>query len=253
MTGGFSHTIDLAGTAAYHPGMSERHPERPLARRSFFSRFSRFGLGLAAGGAVVGAAGASPAQAQSAEGARWQPARHAQDDWFDQIPGKHRFVVDAPTPEGFGNALQFLNNYFNTNKAAYDLQDSDLAVVLIARHLSTSFAYNDAVWAKYGVPITARTNYNDPKTKQPPKVNVFNVTDRGITLDGLLKRGLHLGVCQVSSRGYAAGIAQATGATPEAVYNDMIANLLSNARLVPAGIVAVNRAQERGYSLAYVG
>jgi intracellular sulfur oxidation DsrE/DsrF family protein len=27
-------------------------------------------------------------------------------------------------------------------------------------------------------------------------------------------------------------------------------NLVSNSRMVPAGIVAVNRAQERGYSLA---
>jgi hypothetical protein len=240
-----ARAFDVGGIAAYHPGMSDPM----LARRSFFSRL---GFGLAAGGAAVGA-GASPAQAQSAEGARWQPARHAQDDWLDQIPGKHRFVIDAPTPEGFGNALQFLNNYFNTNKAAYELQDSDLAVVLVARHLATLFAYNDAIWGKYGVPITARTSYNDPRTKEPPKVNLFNVTDRGITLDSLIKRGLHLAVCQVSSRGYAGAMAAATGGTADAVFNEMAANLLPNARLVPAGIVAVNRAQERGYSLAYVG
>jgi intracellular sulfur oxidation DsrE/DsrF family protein len=60
-------------------------------------------------------------------------------------------------------------------------------------------------------------------------------------------------VCQVSSRGYAGGIAAATGGTADAVFNEMVANLLPNARLVPAGIVAVNRAQERGYSLADVG
>jgi intracellular sulfur oxidation DsrE/DsrF family protein len=78
------------------------------------------------------------------------------------------------------------------------------------------------------------------------------LTNRGTTLDSLLKRGLHLGVCQVSSRGYAAGIAMATGATPDAVYTEIVANLVSNARLVPAGITAVNRAQERGYSLATV-
>jgi intracellular sulfur oxidation DsrE/DsrF family protein len=32
---------------------------------------------------------------------------------------------------------------------------------------------------------------------------------------------------------------------------EMAANLIPNARLVPAGIVAVNRAQERGYSFVY--
>jgi len=226
--------------------MSGRESDCRLARRAFFSKF---GAGLAAGG-VVGAA-ATPAQAQSAEGGRFQPTRHEQDDWLDQIPGKHRFVVDAPTPAGFSDALQFLNNYFNVNKNAYALQDGDLAVVLIARHLSTLFAYNDAVWAKYGALITRRTNYNDPKTNQPPTVNLFNVTDRGITLDSLVKRGLRLGVCQVSTRGNAAAIAMVTGGTADGVYSELVANLLGSARLVPAGIVAVNRAQERGYSLAY--
>jgi len=67
---------------------------RMLARRSFVSKL---GFGLV-GGAAVGA-GASPAQAQSAESARWQAVRHAQDDWLDQIPGKHRNIFDAPNPE----------------------------------------------------------------------------------------------------------------------------------------------------------
>lgn len=169
-------------------------------------------------------------------------------------------MLDTTTPDGFGNALAFLNNYFTVNQNAYGLQDGDLAVVLVARHLSTLFAYNDAVWAKYGAPITQRTNFNDPKTKQPPTINLFNstgygdaLTNRGNTLDSLLKRGLHLAVCQTATRGNAGRIAAATGGTAEAIYNELVANLVSrNAHMVPAGIVAVNRAQERGYSLATV-
>ena len=228
---------------------------RMLARRSFFSKL---GFGLA-GGAAVGAAG-SPAQAQSQSSSEgFQPARHAQDDWFDQVPGKHRYVLDAPNPEGFGDALAFLNNYFNANQGDYGLKDGDLAVVLIARHQSTAFAYNDAIWAKYGKSIAERNNFLDPKTKQAPTVNLFNAAgygpqlpNRGNTIDALLKRGLRLGVCQVSTRGYAGAIAMATGSTQDAVFEEIKANLLPNARLVPAGIVAVNRAQERGYTLATV-
>ena len=33
------------------------------------------------------------------------------------------------------------------------------------------------------------------------------------------------------------------------LYKELTANLVANARMVPAGIVAVNRAQERGYTL----
>ena len=230
--------------------------ERLFPRRSFLSKL---GIGLTAGGAALGASGAT-ARAQSDAAGRWQPTRHGLDDWLDQLPGKHRFVLDTTTPEGFGNALAFLNNYFNVNQNAYGLQDADLAVVLVARHLSTLFAYGDAVWAKYGGPITQRTSFNDPKTKQPPTVNLFNapgyggaLPNRGTTLDSLLKRGLQLAVCQVSTRGNAAAIAGATGGTADAVYNELIANLISrSAHMVPAGIVAVNRAQERGYSLASV-
>jgi intracellular sulfur oxidation DsrE/DsrF family protein len=44
-------------------------------------------------------------------------------------------------------------------------------------------------------------------------------------------------------------IARAAGGDTDAVFAEMTANLVSNARMVPAGIVAVSRAQERGYSL----
>ena len=234
--------------------MSRHDSANLLARRSFLSKL---GLGVTTGGVALGTADGA-AQAQSAgEGGRWQAARHAQDDWLDQIPGKHRFIFDSTTPEGFGDALTFLNNYITANQNAYGVGDGELALVLVARHLSTLFAYNDSVWGKYGATITQRTNFNDPKTKRPPTINLFNspdygtlLTNRGNTLDSLLKRGIHLAVCQVSTRGNSAAIAMATGSTPEAIYNELVANLISrNAHIVPAGIVAVNRAQERGYSL----
>jgi intracellular sulfur oxidation DsrE/DsrF family protein len=212
---------------------------RTLARRSFFSKL---GFGLM-GGAAVGAA--APAQAQSP--GRFDPARHAQDEWLDQIPGRHRYIVDAPNPDGFSSAIQFTTTYFNINVNDYGLKDSDLAVVLVARHLSTLFAYSDAIWAKYGKPISDRNHVLDPKTNQPPTVNLQRER-----LEPLIKRGLRLAVCNQSSRGYAGAIAMAMGLKQDEVFEEMKANLLPNARLVPAGIVAINRAQERGFSLASV-
>jgi hypothetical protein len=38
-----------------------------------------------------------------------------------------------------------------------------------------------------------------------------------------------------------------------AVYNEVVANLMSNSHLAPAGILIVKRAQERGYSFASAG
>ena len=215
-----------------------------LARRSFFSRF---GLGLVGGAAGAAVGSAAPAlQAQSSEGSRFESVRHAQDDWLD-IPGKHRYIVDAPNPDGFSSAIQFTTTYYNINVNDYGLKDNDLAVVLVARHLSTLFAYSDAIWQKYGKPISDRNGVLDPKTKMPPTLNLQRER-----LEPLIKRGLRLAVCNQSSRGYAGSIAMAMGLKQDDVFEEMKANLLPNARLVPAGIVAVNRAQERGYSLASV-
>ena len=227
-----------------------------LARRSFLSRF---GGGLT----VVGAAltgSSSTAQAQTAGTSRWQPSRHAQDDWLDQVPGKHRFLLDTTTTNGLGEALLYTNNYFLANQNAYGLGNTDLAVVIVMRHFSTPFAYNDAIWAKYGATLGAQIDFSDPQTKQAPKLNLYNSSAHvtalpsfGTTLDSLLKRGVQLAVCQMATRRFAGAIAEATGGTADGVYKELAANLVSNSHLVPAGIVAINRAQERGYAFAKAG
>jgi intracellular sulfur oxidation DsrE/DsrF family protein len=213
------------------------------ARRVFLSRL---GTGATAAGLTVLANG--PAAAQSAGPSDWRPRRHAEDDWLDRIPGVHRFVFDTTSPEGFAEALSFATNYFTANKSGYGLEDADLAVVIVARHNSTPFAYTDGMWAKHGAFLAQRTGFMDPKTKQPPTVNVHRAR-----LDGLLKRGVHLAVCQMATRFYAGMIAKAAGTDTDSVYKELVANLVSNAHMAPAGIVAVNRAQERGYSLAVGG
>jgi intracellular sulfur oxidation DsrE/DsrF family protein len=233
-----------------------RRDRGQLARRSFLSRL---GASATAFGATFGL-GALRAQAQPAgadPAGRWHPTRHAEDDWFDQAPGQHRFFFDTTTPEALGEAMFFANNYFTANRTGYDLADSDLAVILCVRHRSTSFAFSDAIWAKYAAPIAERAGFNDPRTKLPPVLNVYqaagygrSLPNNGITLDALNKRGTRFAVCQLSTRGYATAIATTTGGNVDDVYKELTEHLVPGSHLVPAGIVAVNRAQERGYSLA---
>jgi len=227
----------------------------PLERRSFLSRLSA-GVSAFAAAVAGGAATAATGYGQSATAASWQPERHEKDDWMDKVPGKHRMVFDTTTPDSFGNALAFANNFIRVNRNDYGLQNSEVAVIVIVRHNSTAFGYNDAIWAKYGLPISKRANFVDPKTKEAAKANLFNVSaydaqlpNRGTTLDALFKQGVQLAVCATSTRAYAGAIAEAAGGNTDTIFNELVSNLVSsNARMVPAGIVAVNRAQERGYS-----
>jgi hypothetical protein len=224
-----------------------------VPRRSFFSRF---GLAVTAAGAVFGSRAVSPAaqSSQPAPDPLWRPARHAQDDWLDHLPGKHRLFFDTTTHDELSDAIRFAGNFFTGNKNGYALAEADLAVVICLRHQSAPFAFTDAIWAKYGATLAARAKYTDPKSSQPPVSNPFAIpasdSDEPRGFASLAKRGVRFAVCNLSTHAIAGLIAQKTGGKADDAYNEITAALIPNGRLVPAGIVAVNRAQEHGYSLA---
>jgi len=217
-----------------------------MARRLFLARIG----GMSVAGATL--AGSSATAAEVTANSTWQPARHAQDDWFDKLPGVHRLIFDTVSAEGLASALQFASNFFKANQEGYGLKGNELAVVIVARHKSTPFAYGDTVWAKYGKQFSEHAEFVDPKTKQPPTMNLYMTSGDGSgqpgRMDALIKKGVHFAVCQMSTQRIAEKIAQANGLQADAVMKEIAANLVGNSRLVSAGIVAVNRAQERGYS-----
>jgi hypothetical protein len=231
--------------------MAGQSPSTP-ERRSFLAYLN----GGIASLAALAAGSVALAQEKPASTARWEPARHAKDEWLDKPGTKHRLVFDTTTPDGFGEALAFAGNFVRVNQTDYGVANNELAVVIIVRHRSTPFGYNDAIWAKYGTALAGQAKFEDPKSKAGPKVNVYNSEDygnllpnRNTTLDALFKQGVQLGVCSVATRVYAATVAAAVGSNVDTINSELIANLAGNSRMVPAGIVAVNRAQEHGYSL----
>jgi hypothetical protein len=224
--------------------MRETETRSPLARRSFLSRL---GMATTAFGAAF-AAGTSSAAAQGPRGGEaWSPTRHAQDDWMDELPGVHRFLFDNVSPSGFEDAMLYAGNFITVNGSDYDVAPQDLAVIIVARHNSTPFSFNDAMWEKYGTAFSERMGFLDPQTGAAPERNVF-----GPRLEGLFSRNLQLAVCAVATRGFAGAAARAAGAGTDAVFEEISRNLLPNSHLTPAGIVAVDRAQERGYSFSFV-
>lgn len=232
----------------------------PVARRAFVTGLGVGAAALGAGLAACANADEKPAAAAApVQPARWQPAREAEDDWLE-LPGRHRLAFDATSAKGAGEALTFVNNYLIANKDGYKLEPSALAVVVILRHFATPFAYNDAMWAKYGTTFSKLIKFTDPKTKKPPRSNLYNakgyeklLPNRGTTIGDLVKLGTHSAVCGMATEFFAQTIAKKTGSKPDDIYNELAANLIPNAHMVAAGIVAVNRAQERGYAFAYVG
>ncbi len=247
--------------ASVPPSHEHRMPLPPAdpQRRSFLARLA---AGTAALGAVF-AGSASPLAAMPAAVPTqddWKPERHPQDDWLDQIPGKHRIFFDTISPTGAADGITFASNYATANKNGYGLDVKDLAIVICYRHWATVFAFNDAVWAKYGEAWGKAINFNDPATNAPPVRNVWNATglpgkqpNRGVTIDMAVKRGFHFAICDMATRAFAGMAAKPGGSSTDEIYAELKASTLGNAHFAAAGILAVDRAQERGYSFAYIG
>lgn len=218
-----------------------------MDRRHWVSR-AMAGLGAAAAGVVAWRA---DTQAQAPPAATtFQPARHAADAWLDAVPGKHRVVVDTVSPTGASEGIGYSTNVFNANLSGYQLQNADIALVLCLRHNATAFAFNNAMWAKYGKVFADRIGYKaaDGAT---PTANPRNSGERP-PLDRLAARGAHFIVCGLSTNVYAGLIAGQDG-DRAAVFKELEANMVANAHIMAAGVVGITRAQEYGYSLIYVG
>jgi len=218
------------------------------ARRSLMS-----GVVAAAAGVAFGS---RPLAAQIADRGRFQAARHQQDGWLDAVAGKHRIFVDASTPRGAGEAILYANNLYEANKSGYALPETDIVVVACMRHFATPFAYNDAIWKKYGKQFSMMIEFTDPKTKQGPSTNLLNssaygmaLSNFGNTIDSVVKRGTRFAVCDMATHFFAAELAKGTKGNAEVIYKELVANTIPNSHMVAAGVVAVNRAQEYGFTL----
>ena len=179
---------------------------------------------------------------------------------MDALPGQHRFFFDATTANGTGEAITFASNFLTASKVGYGLEDHDNAVIIGLRHFATTFAFSDAIWAKYGGPLSERIAFKDPKTGVAPVVNVYQTTGYGTTLPNreqtlamMAKRGVHFALCDMATRAFAGLIAQKLSLRSADVYEELKASALPNAHFAAAGIVAVNRAQERGYAIQHIG
>jgi hypothetical protein len=222
-------------------------------KRSFF-RNMLMGLGVGAVAAVTGAA----SSARAADG--WAPAREPQDSWLDELGRRHRQVFDTISPEGVARALQFSYTFYAANRDGYGIEAKDLGVLLIFRAGSTALGFNDKIWAKYGGALARRYKLVDPTTKTAPIVNIYNAADKaallptnGLTLGALASMGGRFAICSVASRKLAAALAEDNGISADAVFSELESNTVQNARMVAAGIIAVNRAQEHHFSLCYTG
>ncbi|NNC63746.1 MAG: hypothetical protein HKN84_03090 [Gammaproteobacteria bacterium] len=221
------------------------------ARRSLITGFGAAAAGLA----LV----SQTACAQSGGSSSFQPARRPADAWFDDLPGTHRVFIDSATALGGAEAVLYANNIYTAQEGPdYNGGPADLAMVICFRHFSTPFGYNDAMWAKYGEVFNSIMNFPDPTTGQAFAVNPLNQTatqlpNIGFTIDLVGGKGANFAICRAATNFFSNVIAGATDGSQPDIFDELVANAIPNSRFVSAGVMALTRAQEYGYSLLYAG
>ena len=176
--------------------------------------------------------------------------------WLDGITGKHKQVFDAVSVND-GSAGAFARTWMNTTAETYGLTDRDLSGVIVVRHAAIALAFTDAIWSKYK--FGENYKITDPVSKEPAVRNPWANVKAGelmfddMALDKLLARGVKIGICNVALTGRAGRAADAMKLDKETVRKEWVAGLLPGVVVVPSGVLAVHRAQEKGCTYCYAG
>jgi intracellular sulfur oxidation DsrE/DsrF family protein len=221
-------------------------------RRGFLGR-------LAAGAAALGLGGlVAPVEtaAQPKTGRARASGDPAFEAWLDKITGKHKMVYDMPEPNsGFGFAWSRV--FLNTTNETYGTTDADNTVVIVLRHAGIPFAMKSDMWAKYK--LGEFYKINDGATAAPAMRNPFTQAKPGdfpipgMGVDELLAKGVLVGVCNIALTIYSGMFAKNMGMQAEVIKKDWVANLLPGVMVVPSGVIAVNRSQEKGCAYCFAG
>jgi intracellular sulfur oxidation DsrE/DsrF family protein len=176
--------------------------------------------------------------------------------WLNKMTGKHKMVYDMPEPNsGFGFAWSRV--FLNTTNETYGTTDADNTVVIVLRHAGIPFAMKSDMWAKYK--LGEFYKINDGATAAPAMRNPFTQAKPGdfpipgMGVDELLAKGVLVGVCNIALTIYSGMFAKNMGMQAEVIKKDWVANLLPGVMVVPSGVIAVNRSQEKGCAYCFAG
>ncbi len=200
-------------------------------RRSFLSR-------VVTAGAALGLGAPRAVQALSPS----VGAGGADDPWMSRLKGAHRVVFHSHLASD-GIALRWAQTFLDTQKSAYGLTDADSSVVVGLNGRAIGLVFNDAIWGKYPI----------GETLQMPGARNANAA----LVAQLAARGVIILACSNSIR--AAGQrflpeAQRGDAALRTAFSEEVrANLLPGVEVVPAMIVTLQQAQDRGCRYIYGG
>jgi hypothetical protein len=223
-------------------------------RRAFLGQLA--GAAAAAGVAI---AAARPAAAEAS----------SPDAWIGEVTGTHRCLFDFPQHKN-GMPLLHILNYLNTYSTAYKASTGQVGAVgtlySAGPQASIPFGFNDDIWAKYqlgvytglkdanGKPYT-RNVFNRPTTKdlhllmkaiEAPLIPALADAMPAIGIESLQKMGTKFILCANALGIWCLELEARGKGKAQDIEQELRANLLPGVTIVPAMVIAIDKAQEAG-------
>ena len=185
------------------------------------------------------------------------------DDWLEAQTGQHRCLFDFPQAKQ-GAGLVHIRNYILTYGGAYNVDAGDISTIgtfySMSPECSIPMAFNDAMWEKYA--IGEYLGLGDPVTMRPTTRNLYNAADDNnpvlyvgpigpfpdARIESLQEMGTTFLLCNNALVGWSMELAGMGKGTVEGIQEDLKANTLPGVVLVPAMVIAIEKAQAAGIS-----
>ncbi len=177
------------------------------------------------------------------------------ESWLGKINGKHKQLFDAPSSNE-GLPLAWARVLLMSHAEA-GVQASDVSIAIVLRHNAIPLAMENRLWEKYKLGETFKVT--DMMTKAILPNNAFwqakegSLPVPGMSIDELQKDGVLFGVCNVALTVMSGMVAKKMNMDGAEVKKDWVAGLLPGIQIVPSGVYAVNRLQERGCAYCFAG
>jgi intracellular sulfur oxidation DsrE/DsrF family protein len=191
------------------------------------------------------------------------------DDWIREVKGTHRCLFDFPQHKN-GFPLLHILNYLNTYATAYKTGAGQVGAVGtfygVGTQASISLAFNDAIWAKYELgaytglkdaagKVYTRNVFNQPTAKDlhllmqvvdSPMIPALADAMPALGIESLQKMGAKFVLCANALGIWCLELEARGKGKAQEIDKELRANLLPGVSIVPAMVIAIEKAQEAG-------
>jgi len=220
-------------------------------------------------GRMIGAAAAAGLSIAGTHDVAAAAGPDSSDSWLQEVKGTHRTLFDFPQHKN-GFPLLHVLNYLNTYATAYKTGAGQVGAVGtfygVGAQASIPLAFNDSIWAKYelgaytglkdanGTPYTRNVFFRPTpgdlhllmKAVDSPMIPALSDAMPAIGIESLQKMGTKFILCN-NALGIWTLELEARGKGKAAdLDKDLRANVLPGVTIVPAMVIAIDKAQEAG-------